>query len=187
MLPDISEIKKRRKRLGITQKEIATMAGVSQSIIAKIESGNVTPSYNTVRKILDALDNLEKEEKIVAKDIMNTKIVYLKKDDKVEKGISVMNRSNYSQIPVLEKGYSVGIITEKTIFDLISNGKDLSTIVNKKIESVMDESLPTIQESESIDNVSALLKTNPAVLVTKGGKAIGILTKSDIFKIAEKG
>ncbi len=186
MLPDIRELKKRRKRLGLTQKEIATLAGVSQSIIAKIESGKVSPTYYTVKKIIEALDNVEKEEGTVAKDIMNTKIVYIDKNDKVEKVINVMNRTNYSQIPVLERGYPIGTVTEKTIFDLLSNGKKLSDILDKKIEDVMEESLPTIQENESIDSVSTLLKSNPGVLVVKGGRAIGIITKADLFKIVKK-
>lgn len=186
MLPDIGEIKRRRKRLGLTQKEIAALAGVSQSIIAKIESGKVKPTYYSVKKIIEALDNVEKEEKTVAKDIMNTKIVYIGKDDKVRKVINVMNRTSYSQIPVLEKGHPVGTVTEKTVFDLMANGKNLSDILNKKIASVMDESLPTIKENESIETVSTLLKTNPGVIVVKGGKAQGIITKSDIFKLTKK-
>ena len=186
MLPHINEIKKRRKLLGLTQKEIAALAGVSQSLITKIESGKIKPSYDNVRKILGALDSLEKEEEIVAKDIMNKKIVYIKKTDKIEKAINTMNHYSYSQIPVLEKGYPVGLVTEKTIFDLVSNGKDLSSILNKKIDSVMYESLPTIKENETIETISTLLKTNPAVLVVKSGKAEGIITKSDIFNIAKK-
>ena len=39
MLPSLDEIAKKRKMLGLTQKELARMAGVSQSSIAKIESG----------------------------------------------------------------------------------------------------------------------------------------------------
>jgi len=186
MLPEIGEIKKRRKLSGLTQNDIATLSGISQSMVAKIESGKVSPSYNNVRRLLEALDSVEKEERTVAKDIMNTKIVFIKKTDEVEKVIKVMNRHNYSQIPVLERGHPVGMVTEKTIFDLVSNGKNLSKILNKTIEEVMYDSLPTIKEDESLDSVSALLKTNPAVLVVKGGKAEGIITKSDIFKLTKK-
>lgn len=35
------------------------MAGVSQGYIAKIEGGNVKPSYHDVGAILEALDNFE--------------------------------------------------------------------------------------------------------------------------------
>lgn len=186
MLPDIAEIKRRRKRLGVTQKEIAALAGVSQSLIAKIEAGKIRPTYVNVKTIIEALDGLEKEEKLAAKDIMNTKLMSVKKTDKVEKAIAIMNKSGYSQLPVLERGHIVGTISERTILDVVANGKDLAEILNKSVESVMNESLPTVQEAELIDTISTLLKTNHAVLVTKGGKIVGIITKADLFKIVKK-
>jgi predicted transcriptional regulator len=186
MLPSVGEIKSRRKRAGLTQKEIAAMAGVSQSLIAKIESGQVRPTYENVRKIIEALDNLEKKDTLVAKDIMSKNVTSIKKNDVVENAINTMRRSGYSQLPVLERGHSIGTISEKTIVDVVSNGKNLSQVLNKKVEEVMEESLPTVHENESMDTVSALLKTNTAVLVTKGGKALGIIAKADLFKIVKK-
>ena len=185
MLPDIIEIKKRRKGVGLTQKEIAAMAGVSQSLIAKIESGKVRPTYENVKKIVDALDSLEREERLVAKDIMSKKVTSIKKSDKVEKAVDIMRRLGYSQLPVLERGHPIGTISEKTIVDLLSNGKDISNILNKTIRDVMEDALPTVNENESMETVSALLRTNQAALVTKGGKAIGIIAKADLFKIVK--
>lgn len=186
LLPSIGEIKNRRKRAGLTQKEIAVMSGVSQSLIAKIESGKVRPTYINVKKIIDALDSIESEEKTLAKDIMNKKLTSMKKSDRVEKAIDVMKKSGYSQLPVLENGYPIGTISEKTIVDIVSNGKEISEILKKLVENVMEDSLPTVKEEETVDAVSALLKTNPAVLVAKGGKAVGIITKADLFKIMKR-
>jgi len=67
--------------------------------------------------------------------------------------------------------------------DIVSNGKSLSNILNKKVESVMTEALPRISENESIDVISALLQNNSAVLVTKKGKVTGIIAKADLFKL----
>ena len=44
----------RRDRL-ITQRELATRAGVSAGTITRIERGNVAPSLETIRKICDVL------------------------------------------------------------------------------------------------------------------------------------
>jgi predicted transcriptional regulator len=185
MLPDIRDIKKARKRIGITQKELAAMSGVSQSLIAKIESGTVRPAYENIKSILEAMESLGKGEKMVAKDIMSVKLVSVKRTDKVENAISMMRKFGYSQLPVFERGYPVGDISERTIVDIVSNGKDISEILSKDIDSVMDESLPTVKENESVEAVSILLKTNPAVLVAKEGKALGIITKADLFKTAK--
>lgn len=186
MLPEITEIKKRRKLADLTQKEIAVLAGVSQSLIAKIESNKVKPTYENVKRIVKALDEFEKEDRVIAKDIMNRNVVYVKKEYTVEKVINIMNRTNYSQLPVLERGYSVGAVTEMTIFDVVSSGKKLSDIFEKKIGHIMEESFPTIKKNESMDIISALLKDNHAVLVTRKGKVSGIITKADMFKVAKK-
>jgi predicted transcriptional regulator len=42
--------------LGLTQGQLAKIAGVSQSFIAKIESGKIDPSYSKVKTIFDVLD-----------------------------------------------------------------------------------------------------------------------------------
>ena len=53
MLPDI--MKSRRKILGISQRDLAEIAGVGVATIKDIERGKGNPSFSTVTKILDVL------------------------------------------------------------------------------------------------------------------------------------
>ena len=46
-------------KLGITQKKLASMAGVSTSMINQIESNTFSHSYETARRIFDSLVTLE--------------------------------------------------------------------------------------------------------------------------------
>ena len=48
MLENLDQIKIIRKKHGLNQKELADRADVSQSLIAKIESGNIEPSFNKI-------------------------------------------------------------------------------------------------------------------------------------------
>ncbi len=43
-----------RRRAGLTQRELATAAGVSQPAIARVESGAVTPRVDTLQRLLAA-------------------------------------------------------------------------------------------------------------------------------------
>lgn len=43
-----------RTRAGLSQRELAQRAGTSQSAIARIESGAVSPSFATVRRLVEA-------------------------------------------------------------------------------------------------------------------------------------
>ncbi|MHA1431033.1 MAG: helix-turn-helix domain-containing protein, partial [Candidatus Freyarchaeota archaeon] len=53
-LPTPEDIKRLRKKVGLTQTELAEKAGVSQSLIARIESGSVDPRLSTLQRILNA-------------------------------------------------------------------------------------------------------------------------------------
>ena len=75
MTHELSEIKKIRKTLGLTQTDLAKRAAVSQSLIAKIESNKIDPTYTKTKKIFDTLNDLENKEEIKAEELMNKKII----------------------------------------------------------------------------------------------------------------
>jgi len=47
---DLEALVRLRKRLGLSQRELARISGVSQSLISKIERGKINPSYEAVRR-----------------------------------------------------------------------------------------------------------------------------------------
>jgi predicted transcriptional regulator len=46
----------------------------------------------------------------------------------------------------------------------------------------MTSPLPIVEEDTDIEEVRTLLKKNQGVLITKSGKIIGIITRSDLLK-----
>lgn len=188
MLPDLSEIAKRRKRLGITQKKLARLAGVSQSFIAKLESGIINPSYNKVKVIFEILDTLEKQnvrEDLTAKDIMSSNVVGIAYSDSVSKASELMLKYGYSQLPVFKGSRVVGSISEKTILDKISKGLDFRKLSKLKVKDIMEEPFPQVPENTPVPVIATLLGTFLAVLVVREEKIIGIITKSDLLKIVK--
>ena len=51
----MGELIKARKKRGISQRELERLSGVKQPIIARIESGTVSPKLDTVMKLLAAM------------------------------------------------------------------------------------------------------------------------------------
>ena len=49
-------IKEKRERLGISQKELAEKVGISQSFLCDIEQGRSNPSIDTAVKLAEALN-----------------------------------------------------------------------------------------------------------------------------------
>ena len=54
-LPEVTEIRRMRKALDMTQAQLCHLSGVPQSTIAKVESGSINGSYETVRRLFEAL------------------------------------------------------------------------------------------------------------------------------------
>lgn len=52
----IGELIKERKRQGLTQKQLADMAGCKQQVISRYETKKVIPKLTTLKKVLHALD-----------------------------------------------------------------------------------------------------------------------------------
>ena len=184
MLPEVEEIRRKRKSLGLTQKELATISGVSQSLIAKIESKKVNPSYAVVKRIFDSLERMEDEIRITAEKLLSSHVIFVKRSDRVEKAIKLMREHGYSQLPVFEGGRPVGSVSERMILDFISKGEELHELLRKKVGEVMEDPFPVIAEKEPLSTILALLKNNHAILVSRKGRIVGIITKADLFKVA---
>src|SRR5487761_186592 len=115
LLPPINEIKKRRMALGISQKRLANSVGTSQSLIAKIESSRVNPSYDVVRKIFEYLDRIEQPRAGLAKDIEKRDLVWVRKNEKIRDAAEKMRQYGFSQLPVRDEREEicVGSISER--------------------------------------------------------------------------
>ncbi len=172
---ELNEVKKIRKRIGMTQKELANRAGVSQSLIAKIESGHIDPTYTKTKKIFAAFDELEKKVEVKAEQLMTAKIISISPGDSIKEAISKMKKFEISQMPVLSSNHLVGLVSESNILDALINSK------HEKVSEVMTEEPPIVSKTTSVQVISSLLKHYPIVLVSEEGKLVGTITKSDLL------
>jgi len=171
---ELGELKKVRKQLGLTQLELARKAGVPQSVIAKIETGKVDPSYSSVKKICNVIEALGKQG-LKAEDVMNRRIYSVGEQESLEQAIAVLKK--HAEL--------VGIVTESTVLN--SLGK---VPYSQQVRDLMEPPPPTVSRGAPAEAVIDLLKFFPMVLVTEAGKFVGVITKSDLLgssKKSEKG
>ena len=187
--PLITEIKKRRQNLDLSQKQLASLCDIGQSFLAKIERGQAVPSYVIAVKIFDRLAELESKnsEKLAgggardlrARDVMSSPVYSFAPTDSAEEILDLMLEKNISQIPILDKDrnrFQVGTVTEKTLM-----GKDVK---GKLAKDVMDpQSLfPIVARDAKLSLLVSILQEEQAVLVFEKDKIAGIITKQDILK-----
>jgi len=183
----LSEVKAMRTRLGLTQAQLAELAGVTQAYIAKIEAGAADPRVSTLEKISKALElATAMEKRATVGQIMTSPIVAVKSKDRVDKAIQFMKSHDISQLPVLDKEVPIGSISESTVVHKIASGENMNRLLKRNVGEIMENSLPTVSKDAEIDVVYQLLKHEPAIIVAEHGKVIGIVTKADLFKLAGK-
>ena len=183
MLPSIDEVAKKRRIMGLTQQKLARLAGVSQSLIAKLESQKIDPSYTKVKSIFDTLEKLQTETEVRAEDLLQKRIIVIQKSDLVSKAVQTMAEYGYSQLPVFDGEHSVGSISEKTIIGMVSAGKNLSQISKLSVGDVMEDAFPQVGEDAPLPLISSLLQVYSAVLISGKGKVVGIVTKAHLLKM----
>ena len=182
MLPELTLIKQMRKQFGLTQMELSLKSGVSQSLIAKIEAGNLIPTYNNAKRLFDTLESLHLETQLKAKDLMQAeKVVGIKPEASLKDAVRLMKKHAISQLPVMEEEKCVGEISENSIMEKLHSAKDAVDMDKVLVKEVMADSMPVIQLETPISVITPILEHRPAILVAKKGKIVGIITKQDLL------
>ncbi len=185
MLPRIEAIKQQRQKLGITQKKLAILVGVSTSMINQIESGRSKPSYDTAKKIFENLTNLEgKASSHKAGDFCSEDIVKLKPSNTLHDAIKKMRQLSISQIPIFDGKEIVGLISEDGIVRHLADIGE-AELKNAKLADTMDSVPPIVDWSTPANVLVPLIRYSKCILVTKKSKVIGIITASDTLKMME--
>jgi len=168
-------LKKMRLEAGLTQSQLAKMVGVSQAHIAKIEGEKVDPRLSTVNKILEILTDRKRKR---CSEIMTRDVIVTNPKEKIKKVSEIMVKHAISQLPVVENGQIVGMITEEGIVKHLS-----SDISEELVENIMEPPLPSVPEDTDLVTIRSILETHSGVLVTRKGKLVGIITRSDLLKV----
>jgi predicted transcriptional regulator len=184
MLPRLEYIKQARVRLGITQRKLATLTGISTSMVNQIESGRCKPSYETARKIFEILSSLEGRTSMKAGDICSRSPISVQKDEKLHEAIDVMRVNSISQIPVFDSSRVVGILTEDGLAKVMleKNEKDLK---NMHVSEAMEPPPPIVDVSTPGKALIPLVRFAKCILVSEKGNVIGIVTTTDTLKMVE--
>lgn len=199
-LPDLEKIKQIREKLGLSQRELASRAGVSQSLIAKIEKGAIDPSYGNVKKIFQAFEEVLKKGIVDAEktgihltvgDLATRGVVSISPDDTIAEAIERMVKGRFTQLPVVVGDRVVGSITDDiirnyTIEQTRNKEKSYEEVMKTPVSEIMEAPFPILSEDTPIELASLHLQRQEAILVSRKGVVIGILTSADFLNIGLK-
>ena len=116
------------------------------------------------------------------KDIMNKKVICVKKDTPVVEAIRLMSTNNITGVPVVEDDMTlVGILSEQDVLRLFHTHKDEK---GRTVNNFMTQPAIHFDEEEPLLDACYRLRDNPIrrVPVTSNDKVVGVISRSDILK-----
>jgi len=182
-VPSLPLMKKYRTALGLTQTELARRSGVSQSLIARIEAGDIDPRLSTFRKIMNALRTEELAQTFDVTEVMRAPVIHVTSEDTVGKAHRLMEEYGISQLPVLDDGIQVGAVSETRLLRKMAQEKEVTRITERRVEELMDEGFPTLGVKTDLELLSRLMEDHPAALIVDKGRTVGIVTKADLLRL----
>lgn len=173
-------IQEKRRELGIDQATLAQKADLAAAQLERMENVETHANYATVRQLWDQLQRMEREEEATAADAMHDSIDWIDASQHASQAQKIMYDNDYLQMPVKEETddrvyRNVGSLTEADL----SRTEDL----DRPVGEIMGEPFREVDASTPLPQVEKLLSDGyNALLVTRDGRYVGIITKSDLVK-----
>lgn len=112
------------------------------------------------------------------------KLISITPRTSVADAINLLQSSSFSQLPVLEKGKSVGSIQEVTLARILHDHSDPDKV---KVGDIMARPLPQLETGVHLDEAYRLLLAgNTGVLATQNGQVADIVTRIDLVEYWNK-
>ena len=89
-----------------------------------------------------------------------------------------LRNAGFSQLPVMEDGRLIGIITEDAIIHFVYGHPDL---MEAPVHDAMESAFIKLDKSESLNNLVAMLRVQPYAAVMDGDEFLGLITRSDVL------
>lgn len=184
LLPEIKDIKKfiefETKRKRWSYKKLAENAKIDRSTLSKVLSGKVSPTYETLLKLITILN--QEEGSITAKHLMipQKTIVSVNSDDSLIEAMEKMFKGDYVRLFVKNGNKIVGIIDETSVLSAIKNQDNLFRTKVKKYLKILN--MPIVNSTDSLNKVIEKLSNNRYVLVMDKNRILGLITPYDIFR-----
>ena len=133
--------------------------------------------------MLDRPDVIRVEEVLVAKHTELPPLITVGAHDKVRQAVERLQEADISQAPVVRDDSTdvsqfVGSIRDRELLDRIFRDPDA---LQADVAEVMAPPIPMVEFDDPIESAFGELEQGPAVLVTKTGQVLGVLTRSDLL------
>ncbi len=159
---------------------VVILPDTGRNYLSKVYSDSWLLQYG----LLDRPEAVRVEQVLSARQGEVPPLVTVNGKDKVRQAIDVLQEYGISQAPVvrepsLDIAQFVGAIQERALLDRIFRDPDA---LQADVAEVMGPPIPMVEFDEPVEVAFGELQREPAVLVSKAGRALGVLTRSDLLE-----
>ncbi len=158
---------------------VVLLPDTGRNYLSKLYSDSWMLQYG----LLDRPDVVRVEEVLAAKGRALPSLVTVRAHDKVRQVVDLLQEHSISQAPVVRENGTevsgfVGSIRERELLDRIFRDPDA---LQADVAEVMAPPIPLVEFDDPVEAAFAALEQQSAVLVTKAGQVLGVLTRSDLL------
>ena len=89
-----------------------------------------------------------------------------------------LRNAGFSQLPVMDEGRLVGVVTEETIIQHVYGHPEL---MNAPVADAMQTAFIKLEKDTSVNNLVAMLQIQPYAAIMDGEEFLGLITRSDVL------
>ncbi len=167
------------RELDETKTIVVLLPDTGRQYLSKVYSD----SWMLQHGMLDRPDVIRVEEVLRAKHGELPPLITVGAHDKVRQAVERLQAADISQAPVVREESTdvsqfVGSIRDRELLDRIFRDPDA---LQADVAEVMAPPIPMVEFDDPIESAFGELEHGPAVLVTKAGQVLGVLTRSDLL------
>lgn len=104
-------------------------------------------------------------------------------DDALTTAHNRLRNAGFSQLPVMEQGRLVGVLTEDAIIRLVFGHPDL---MHSPVRNAMQSAFLQVDKDTTFNNLVAMLQAQPYAAVVHDDQFLGLITRSDVLNYLRK-
>ncbi len=167
------------RELDETKTIVVLLPDTGRQYLSKVYSD----SWMLQHGMLDRPDVIRVEEVLMAKHGELPPLITVGAHDKVRQAVERLQEADISQAPVVREESTdvsqfVGSIRDRELLDRIFRDPDA---LQADVAEVMAPPIPMVEFDDPIESAFGEMEHGPAVLVTKAGQVLGVLTRSDLL------
>jgi len=89
-----------------------------------------------------------------------------------------LRNAGFSQLPVMDAGKLVGVVTEETIIQHVYGQPEL---MNAPVADAMQTAFIKLDKATSVNNLVSMLQVQPYAAIMDGDEFLGLITRSDVL------